>query len=110
MTDRKTRVASNEVLFSAVNEEIERLDEQLIADAGRAFAVVCECGSLECTGQIRLPPELYAEIRARPAQFVVKPEHVIPDTERVVAEGEGYAVVEKDEPVRSALRARRDRA
>jgi len=42
-------------------------------------------------------------VREAPAQFALLPDHVIPDLEYVVAEHEGWVVVEKREPVKSSL-------
>jgi hypothetical protein len=42
-------------------------------------------------------------VRDEASWFGLRPDHVIPDLEDVVAEHEGWVVVEKREPVKSAL-------
>ena len=52
MAERERRVAENEFLFGAVNEQIAALTAALpVTNAGR-FSIVCECGNDECTQRI----------------------------------------------------------
>jgi len=79
----------NEKLFRMVNEEIE----SHATDTSMEF--LCECGNSDCTQQIPVPASDYARIRENDNWFVVWPEHVHPDIERVVEEHEGWTVVKK---------------
>ena len=45
--------------------------------------------------RIALTIEEYHEIRRLPTHFFVRPGHVYPDFERVIAEPDGYVIVEK---------------
>ena len=94
MEERERRVGHNQALFRQVNERLERLHkgfELLTNDV----AVVCECGNLECTEQIRMDIHAYEQLRSDPTRFVVVPGHEAAGAERVVSEGERYVIVEK---------------
>jgi hypothetical protein len=103
MSERELRLAANEALFGAVNEQIVALGAALPGDQEEPFSIVCECANPHCTQRMEIDPHLYEQVRAQPARFVVLPAHVIPDIEQVVASHDRYVVVEKDEPVRSLL-------
>jgi hypothetical protein len=107
MDERERRIAENEVLFNAVNDQILSLGEALPNDGAAPFSIICECGDADCTERIELEPSAYQEIRLQPAQFVVRRGHEIPDTEHVIDEGADYLVVEKDEPLKTVLEERR---
>jgi hypothetical protein len=89
----KRRLAHNEALFRAVNEEI---DDQRESGGRRPY--VCECVDPGCTQTIELTRPEYQAVRANADRFVVAPGHVLPEVEHVVATSSGYAVVEKDVP------------
>jgi hypothetical protein len=44
---------------------------------------------------LEVTPEQYSAVRANPRQFLVLPGHVVTEVETVVAEHDGYVVVEK---------------
>jgi len=101
--DRRTRrVAENELLFGKVNEQIVGIREALLPEDG-TIAVLCECGLPDCEERISVDVDEYVRVRDAPAWFAVLPDHVIPDLESVVAEHDGWVVVEKHEPVKSSL-------
>ena len=101
--DRRTRrVAENELLFGKVNEQIVGIREALLPEDG-TIAVLCECGLPDCEERISVDVDEYARVRDAPAWFALRPDHVIPDLEDVVAEHDGWVVVEKHEPVKSSL-------
>ncbi len=98
MTDERTiRIGRNEALYRQVNERIESLNEAFstITDD---FAIVCECGDLQCREQVNVSRDVYEQTRQNPTRFIVKPGHEAPDVERVVArDGDGrYIVLEKE--------------
>ena len=59
------------------------------------LALVCECGTGDCTDRIHVPRDVYESVRRYPRRFLVRPQHVIPEVERVVAEQAEYTIVEK---------------
>lgn len=95
--ERTRRVGHNEALYRQVNERIEELNEAFGAVTGD-FAVVCECGDLECREQIKVSREAYEQTRAHPTRFLVRAGHEEPDVEHVVDRADEYVVVEKDVP------------
>jgi hypothetical protein len=60
---------------------------------------LCKCGNGRCTQVITLTPKDYAQIRAHPSYFLLVPGHQILASETVVAEYDGYTVVEKGSSV-----------
>lgn len=88
----KRRLAHNEEVFRAVNEEVSDAH----AGEGRS-AFVCECADRECTERVLLTPGEYRSVRADPRRFAVAPGHVVPDLEEVVEHHGAYDVVEKHE-------------
>jgi hypothetical protein len=101
--DRRTRrVAENELLFGKVNEQIMGIREALLPEDG-TVAVFCECGLPDCEERLSVDVDDYVGVRDAPAWFALLPDHVIPDLEDVVAEHDGWVVVEKREPVKSSL-------
>jgi hypothetical protein len=59
--------------------------------------MVCECGRPDCELLLAITVPEYEDARRDARRFVVVKDHAIPDVERVVAETERYAVVEKPE-------------
>ena len=65
--------------------------------------VVRECGARSCTDQFEISREAYADVRADPTFFVVKPGHDLPETETVVAKNEIFWTVRKDPGIPAAI-------
>lgn len=110
MDERARRVSENEVLFRAVNEQIETLNEQL-GSRGDPMTVVCECWSAECVERLQIQASSYEQVRRDATRFVVAPGHVVEDMETVVERGDGYEVVAKreGEPAEYAIESDRRR-
>lgn len=94
MQGRERQVAENEVRFRALNE---RLQERHGAWEGLdgILHLVCECGDEDCLEPLTLTPREYEAVRADEIQFAVRPAHVRPDVEDVVADHDTWAVVRK---------------
>jgi hypothetical protein len=90
---RQQRVAKNEALFRHVNERIEDINEKLDGDSPSDF--LCECGDENCTAPVSLTVAEYENVRSDPTHFLIAHGHVVIDVERVIAENERFAVVEK---------------
>ena len=54
----------------------------------------CECGDRGCTGAISLTLAEYESVRAYATRFAITPDHENPESERVIAESERFAVIE----------------
>jgi hypothetical protein len=97
---REDRIARNEALYREVNERMNALAEDLnargVVEGEELGEYFCECGRDDCTEKIRMTRAEYEAVRAAsPRRFAIKPEHLIPDVERVVSQNERFAVVEK---------------
>ena len=94
------RVARNQSLFRAVNEQIEATNEKFHVSLGDRIDLVCECAADDCMERITVTLEQYEQLRRVPTHFMVKPGHVYPEFERVV---------EKDRRVQCRREVRRGR-
>jgi hypothetical protein len=63
-----------------------------------ASSLLCECVHPNCTGRVLMTSLEYEEVRRFPTRFVVKASHEVAEDERVVADSDGYVVVEKSGP------------
>jgi hypothetical protein len=98
MEERERRVVENEAKFRLVNERIQdvvRGDEAQFGEPLEDIFIVCECGAIDCTAAIGLPLSVYEWTRAASERFAVAPGHELPEFERIVRPGDGYAIVEK---------------
>lgn len=84
----------NEALFRETNERAEERVRMFVGEE-ELFGIICECASLDCTERITLSKDEYAIVRSDPAQFAVKPGHVVEDVEEVVARNERFEIVRK---------------
>lgn len=91
---RADRAARNEAVFRRVNERLEELNEsfQVVTDSAQ---FVCECAQIDCAERMHLTLAKYEAVRSVPTHFIVKPDHVLPDEERVIEQHTEYLVVEK---------------
>ena len=99
---RRDRIARNEVLFREVNERIRDLGAD---DRAGTVLCLCECGAIDCSAELTMTPQEYAQVRADPLTFAVLPGHVMPDVEDVVEAADRFLVVRKHEE--EALRDRK---
>lgn len=85
----------------AANEARARFENEARGDWFRTHARVlftCECFREGCDAGISLSREDYEAVRAHPADFAVRPEHVDPAIEDVVARQLGHWVIRKTSP------------
>lgn len=90
MSESRERLARNQTLFREVNERIET-----VAGDNKAVEFVCECSSTDCVSTVELHLAEYERIRSNPTWFLIKPDHDVPQIERILFRNEGYALVEK---------------
>jgi 5-bromo-4-chloroindolyl phosphate hydrolysis protein len=96
--DRELRAARNQALFRAVNEKLRELNDAF-SDVSETYAIACECADVSCVGTLQIATREYVDVREHPSRFFVLKDHVFPEVERVVAQNDGYVVVEKNEDV-----------
>jgi hypothetical protein len=92
MSEREVRIAKTEALFRDVNERIAETSTRFDADEAE---FMCECADPACAERLHVPLDEYEEVREDSTTFVLNPEHVKPDVERVVTRRGGYAIVRK---------------
>ena len=92
MRPREERIAKTESLFRNVNERIAEASERFDSDDAE---FLCECGDPGCAERLEVPLDEYEQVREDATTFVLDPEHVEPDVEKIVREARGYAVVQK---------------
>ena len=93
--ERKQRIVKNEQAFRDYNDrrlQHEPVDE---TDDREPIPFVCECGDKDCHQALMMTAAEFTEAHSAPNRFIVKPGHVYPDVEHVVAEQPTFAVVEK---------------
>lgn len=88
-------MAQNEALFREVNERVHDVAGALSDGTESAHEYLCECSNTDCTFRIELTRSEYEAVRAEPTQFVVRPEHFIPEIETVLTTNDRYAIVKK---------------
>jgi hypothetical protein len=85
--------AANESRFREANEKLERKVVELSLAEERT-PYLCECDDPACTAIVQLTIPEYEEVRSKPRQFVVIPDHdASPD--EVVEKHQGFSVIEK---------------
>jgi hypothetical protein len=87
---RSSRVAKNQRLFRAVNEQIARL----LVEETHLVRFLCECRGADCQERLSLTCEELLALRRVPTRFAVCPGHVDRETERVVGRSDAYVIVE----------------
>jgi hypothetical protein len=87
------RAGSRQALMREVNDRI--VDVMPHPRLTPSLEILCECVNDECTEWLTVSDAEYEEVRNRPRWFFVRPDHVVPDVERVVRDGERFVVVEK---------------
>ena len=92
--DRQERLAKNESLFRALNENISGLASKL---GGREpFEFICECSTSGCFERLSLTLPEYERIRQDGTHFLIADGHEDIEIEQVIAHHTEYVVVEKD--------------
>ncbi|HEY1512439.1 MAG TPA: hypothetical protein VGF66_01715 [Gaiellaceae bacterium] len=92
--DQEERLAKNESLFRALNENIRGLASGLHGQ--EPFEFICECATSGCFERVSLTVAEYERIRQAGTHFLLAEGHEDIAIEHVIAERDGYVVVEKD--------------
>jgi len=94
MTTREERIGLNEAVFREVNERIQQVADTFNLQEDQ-LDLLCECGRAECVDRISMTRAEYEELRSESHQFAIRPGHDEPDVERVIANKNGYDIVQK---------------
>jgi hypothetical protein len=97
---REERIVRNEALYRELNERVREIEDDMsmrgLVEAEPYSEYFCECGLESCMDKIRLTREEYEDARSDSRRFVILPNHLIADVERVVyCEDDRYTIVEK---------------
>jgi hypothetical protein len=92
-----------QLLRREVNERVRA------ADLGAPeLDILCECGRPRCAERFAVSAPTYEDVRRFPTHFAVRTGHEAPEAERLVAEHDGFRIVEKyGAPGLAAIRAQR---
>jgi hypothetical protein len=77
-----------------VNEQINVVNHDFGIAEPDMTDVICECVHPNCTARIVMTMAGYELVRRFPNRFFVKAGHEVTEEERVVAESDGYVVIE----------------
>ena len=103
---REERIAKNEATSKVINEGIEEAYEP--EPPGASTHIICECGLERCEELVTITKAEYERVRNDPRQFVIVREHLIPEVEQVIFEGDRFLVVRKREGPPAQVAARTD--
>jgi hypothetical protein len=92
--DRQERLAKNESLFRALNENISGLASKLGGET--PFEFICECSTSGCFERLSLTLAEYERVRQDGTHFLLADGHEDIEIEQVIGHHEGFVVVEKD--------------
>lgn len=88
-------VAENEAAFREANEGLRAAFERHGNEERMSpLPFLCECGDRACTTVIRVPPDVYVQVREQPARFLIAPGHKQPD-EQLIEETESFEIIDK---------------
>jgi hypothetical protein len=99
MKAREERIAKTESLFRSVNERIAEATERFDNGDATDAEFLCECGDPACAERLEVPLDEYEQVREDATTFVLDPDHVEADVERIVKHRRDYAVVKKVDAV-----------
>ena len=94
MSTRDAKLAHNQDLFRTANEALHGAVADRIPAAG-TVPFLCECNDEGCMGAVSLTLSTYEDVRSHQNRFVIVTGHPMIPGEKVVAEGDGYSIVEK---------------
>ena len=90
---RQVRLAKNQALFRAVNDQIDYMAQE--QSTVLPLQLLCECADPNCDVYIELTQGEYEAVRRRPTHFFVLPDHVFREVETIVDDRGHYVIVEK---------------
>jgi hypothetical protein len=94
MVQRQERLAENQERFRRANQRL-REHVSTIARDDQRIPFLCECADEDCRDAVSVTLREYGHVRDDEHRFLIVPGHVTIEGEDVVAQGDGYAVVEK---------------
>lgn len=99
--------SEKQVRVRDANESTARTLGATAAGPGEG-SLMCECGDRGCICAISVTLAEYESVRAYPTHFAIARDHENPESERVIAENERFAVIETISPEATKLARRSD--
>ena len=95
----------NEQEFRDYNNRRMQVETAAATDNDDLVPFLCECGDRDCVKALMLTPAEFMQAHTAANVFIVKPGHVYPDVERLVAQHDTFGIVEKTnmQPARASL-------
>jgi hypothetical protein len=106
-TSWRRRESDKQVRARNANERVAKRFVATGPGQGR-HSFVCECGDRGCSSPISLTLAEYESVREYATHFVIARDHENPESERVITEGERFAVIETVSPEATKLARRSD--
>jgi len=102
---RKQRIVKNEQEFRGYNNRRMQVETVAATDDDDLVPFLCECGDRDCVKALMLTPGEFMQAHSAANVFIVKPGHVYPDVERLVAQHDTFGIVAKTnmQPARASL-------
>jgi hypothetical protein len=95
MADWRDEEARNQTIFREMNEWIEDGKETGPGDDAEIDTYLCECSDRQCSDPIGLTRLEYESVRAEPLRFAIALNHENPEIDRLIAQNDRFATVEK---------------
>lgn len=90
----KKQRAENEEAFRRANQKLRESVEKLYEE-DETHIFLCECSSMDCQERLPITIDEFKTLSGKAGRFAVIPGHEQLDIERIVAQHEGWTVVEK---------------
>ena len=112
MAVTERRQIENEMIFRRFNEKVgsdlDEIDAQHIEDGNPHLVrsddllleFKCECSDENCDARLPMRLSVYRQIHEERNSFIIKLNHEVRPIERVVLQGDGYSVVQKNHATR----------
>lgn len=95
---RARRLAANQELFRAVNEQVAAASEGFVGHGANVLQdFFCECVDAGCTLRVSLTLAEYENVRRTPGRFVVTVGHGVAPGETVVRRTSRYWLLQHDD-------------
>jgi hypothetical protein len=95
MSDWREQEARNETISREMNEWTKEDYDARLGLNREMDTYLCECSDARCTEPIRLSRPEYESIRAVAIRFAIALKHENPEIDRLVAENDRFATVDK---------------
>jgi hypothetical protein len=92
---RQRRIALNEARLRSRNERTRAQEDGFHDAPSDAVEIMCECALETCDAMLQVTRATYERVRAHDTWFLVAPDHIAPEVERVVEERDGAWIIEK---------------